>query len=39
MSEPVRESERSYPGLNLFSVADHSLIETLARGVFNLRGF
>jgi hypothetical protein len=39
VSEPVRENERSYPGLNFFSAADQSLIETLARGEFNLRGF
>jgi hypothetical protein len=39
LSEPAREGERSYPGLNFFSAADHQLIETLARGEFNLRGF
>lgn len=39
VSEPVRDKERLYPGLNFFSVADQSLIETLARGEFNLRGF
>jgi hypothetical protein len=39
VSEPVRDQERLYPGLNFFSVADQSLIETLARGEFNLRGF
>jgi len=39
VSEPVRENERSYAGLNFFSAADQSLIETLARGEFNLRGF
>jgi len=38
ISEPVRENERSYPGLNFFSVQDQILIETLARGEFNLRG-
>ena len=37
VSEPVRENERSYAGLNFFSAADQSLIETLARGEFNLR--
>src|SRR6266567_7722450 len=39
LSQTVRENERSYPGLNFFSAADQSLIETLARGEFNLRGF
>jgi len=38
ISEPVRENERSYPGLNFFSAQDQILIETLARGEFNLRG-
>jgi len=38
VSEPVRENERSYPGLNFFSAQDQTLIETLARGEFNLRG-
>jgi hypothetical protein len=38
VSEPARENDRSYPGLNFFSTADQSLIETLARGEFNLRG-
>ena len=38
ISEPVRENERSYPGLNFFSAQDQTLIETLARGEFNLRG-
>jgi len=39
VSEPTREGERSYPGLNFFSATDQQLIETLARGEFNLRGF
>ena len=39
VSEPVRENERSYRGLNFFSAQDQTLIETLARGEFNLRGF
>ena len=34
----MRENERSYPGLNFFSAQDQTLIETLARGEFNLRG-
>ena len=38
ISESVRENERSYPGLNFFSAQDQTLIETLARGEFNLRG-
>jgi hypothetical protein len=39
VSEPVRENQRSYRGLNFFSAQDQTLIETLARGEFNLRGF
>jgi hypothetical protein len=39
VSEPVRENDRSFPGLNFFSAQDQTLIETLARGEFNLRGF
>ncbi|MGA9058777.1 MAG: hypothetical protein WB763_19955 [Terriglobia bacterium] len=39
ITEPVRENERSYPGLNFFSAQDQTLIETQARGEFNLRGF
>jgi hypothetical protein len=39
VSEPVRENDRSYRGLNFFSAEDQALIETLARGEFNLRGF
>ena len=39
VTEPVREKERSYPGLNFFSASDQALMETLARGEFNLRGF
>jgi hypothetical protein len=39
VSEPALEKDRSYPGLNFFSAADQQLIETLARGEFNLRGF
>jgi len=38
VSEPVREKERSYRGLNFFSAADQTLIEALARGEFHLRG-
>src|SRR5579875_1829784 len=39
VSEPVRENDRSSRGLNFFSAEDQALIETLARGEFNLRGF
>ncbi len=39
VSEPVRENDRAYRGLNFFSVEDQTLIETLARGEFNLHGF
>lgn len=38
VSEPVRENDRAYRGLNLFSAEDQTLIEALARGEFNLRG-
>ncbi|HUY12789.1 MAG TPA: MarR family transcriptional regulator, partial [Terriglobia bacterium] len=38
VSEPVRENERSYRGLNFFSDQDQTLIEALARGEFNLHG-
>ena len=38
VSEPARENERSYRGLNFFSAEDQTLIEALARGEFNLRG-
>lgn len=38
VSEPARENDRSYPGLNFFSAEDQALIEALARGEFNLRG-
>jgi hypothetical protein len=38
VSEPVRENERSYRGLNFFSAEDQVLIEALARGEFNLHG-
>jgi hypothetical protein len=39
ITEPVRENERSYLGLNFFSTQDQTLIETLAWGKFNLPGF
>lgn len=39
VSELVRENDRAYRGLNFFSAEDQTLIETLARGEFNLRGF
>jgi hypothetical protein len=38
VSEPVRENDRSFPGLNFFAAEDQALIEALARGEFNLRG-
>ena len=38
VSEPVREQERCYRGLNFFSAADQTLLEALARGEFQLRG-
>ena len=38
VSEPARENQRSYRGLNFFSAEDQTLIEALARGEFNLRG-
>jgi len=38
VSEPVRDKQRCYRGLNFFSAADQTLIETLARGEFHLRG-
>ena len=38
VTEPVREKERSYPGLHFFSASDHALMEALARGELNLRG-
>jgi hypothetical protein len=36
--QPVRENDRTYPGFNFFSAEDHQLLETLARGEFNIRG-
>ena len=38
VTEPVRENDRSYRGLNFFSASDQALMEALARGEFNLRG-
>lgn len=38
VSQPVRENDRTYRGLNFFSAEDQHLFETLARGEFNLRG-
>ena len=38
VTEPVRENDRSYRGLNFFSASDKALMEALARGEFNLRG-
>jgi hypothetical protein len=34
----LRENERSYPGFNFFATEDQRLLETLARGEFNLHG-
>lgn len=39
LSSPVRDQKRSYRGLNFFDARDSSLLLTLARGEFNLRGF
>lgn len=39
LSSPVRDQKRSYRGLNFFDAKDSSLLLTLARGEFNLRGF
>ena len=39
VSEPVRENDHPFRGLNFFSATDQTLLETLARGEFNLRGF
>ena len=38
VSEPVRENDRSYRGLNFFSTEDQTLLEALVRGEFDLRG-
>jgi hypothetical protein len=35
----MHEGERNYRGLNFFSPEDAALLETLARGEFNLQGF
>jgi hypothetical protein len=37
VTEPVRENDRSYRGLNFFSASDQALMEALARGESNLR--
>jgi hypothetical protein len=35
----MQQGERNYRGLNFFSPEDAALLETLARGEFNLQGF
>jgi len=37
--DKVQQGERNYRGLNFFSRDDAALLETLARGEFNLPGF
>jgi hypothetical protein len=39
LARPVRDERRSYRGLNFFDDHDRTLLLTLARGEFNLRGF
>jgi hypothetical protein len=39
VSRPARDPNRSYRGINFFDAADYTLLLTLARGEFNLRGF
>ena len=39
LSRPVRDQRRSYRGVNFFDDDDRTLLLTLARGEFNLRGF
>jgi hypothetical protein len=39
LSRPVRDQRRSYRGVNFFDDHDRTLLLTLARGEFNLRGF
>lgn len=39
ISQTVFQNERSYGGFNLFSDGDQHLLETIARGEFNIRGF
>jgi hypothetical protein len=39
LSKPVRDERRSYRGLNFFNDDDRTLLLTIARGEFNLRGF
>ena len=36
--EPKKQQGRSYKGLNFFHAADQKLIETMARGEFNIHG-
>lgn len=35
----IRQGERSYRGLNFFRAEDTALLETLARGEYNIQGF
>ena len=39
LSQTVSEHERSYRGFNLFCKEDQQLMQALARGEFNIRGF
>ena len=39
LSAPVRESERTYRGFNLFDPQDHKVLETIAQGDFVPKGF
>ena len=39
LSQTLRHQQRSYPGFNFFAPHDLQLLETLARGEFNLHGF
>ena len=39
LSRPVRDDNRSYRGINFFHEDDRTLLLTIARGEFNLRGF
>jgi len=39
VTQTVVEQDRSYKGLNFFAPEDETLLETLARGEFGIRGF
>jgi len=39
VAQTVVEQDRSYKGLNFFAPEDETLLETLARGEFGIRGF